>query len=527
MPFLCCLYRRFGCAVLFITIIVCSAPCALRAQKSLRLTDVVRATLESNADLLRSIESMRIREAELLMVEGAFDTVVRLDLEQASDVRLFSGTEQALYDVASARSRLTQYRLEAPHLFRSGATIAPVVELTRRDALTLDAPSIVQTRAALELTYPILSAGGGSAESADVQSALHRVTASRFQSRYVRAQSVYRAVVAYWSYLGSLTAFRILSDSEEKSRRLLEETRTLVAGGERAAGDLDQLRADLADRYAARLGAEQRTFESRQLLAHEMGLPVEEAFNLPVPASELPAFRPEFALLDIGELEAVAASRRSDLAAAKRSVAAADAARQARAIRSRPRLDIRLAAGYAGLSEQRLAVHQHLPPFGQNHVNGAHASLGFSLQWPPSNRRARGDLEAQQAVWRRETVTEAEVGRRIIAGVRTAAERLRSSIAELAKRDEAVALYASAVANEKRKLQLGMATQFDLILVEERHRNSLLAQVEAQVRYAEAIARLRMETGTLLGTTDDEHAVIERLLGSPHDLHQRMTKPLK
>lgn len=519
MPCSCRLRGRTGYAVFLIAIIANYAPGAVRAQKSLQLGDVVRATLEANPDIRRSVESTRQREAELLMVEGAFDTVVRFDLEQANDVRLFSGTERALYDVASARSRITQYRIAAPRLFRSGATIAPVVELTRQDALTLDAPPIIQTRAALELTYPILNVGGRSAEYAELESAVRRLEAGRFEARHVRAQSVYRAVVAYWSYLGAAQALRILSASEEKSRRLLDDTRALVEGGERAAGDLDQLRADLADRYAARLAAEQRLFESRRLLATEMGLWDEEGADLPVLASDFPRLHPEYALLASSAMEGIAMSQRADLDSAERSVAAADAARQARSILSRPRLDIRLAVGYAGLSERRLAIHQHLPPFGQNHVNGAHASLGLSLRWPPSNRYARGSLEAQEAVWRGEAITEEEVRRQIRVGVRAAAERLRTSIGELAKRHEAAELYAAAVANEERKLQLGMSTQFDLILVEERHRNSMLAQVEAQVRYAEAIARIRIETGTLINEMDNEDAIVERLIRPPHDLY--------
>ena len=518
MPRSRCGNGRARCAGLLIAVMINAAPGAVQAQKRLQLTDVIRTTLEQNPDVLRSIETTRQREAELLTVEGAFDTIFGFDIAQASDVRLFSGTEQALYDVASARSRTTRYRLSAPRLLRSGATIAPVVELTRRDALTVDAPPIVQTRAALELAYPILNAGGRSAEAAEVESAERQLDAGRLHAQYVRAQSVYRAVVAYWTYLGTFEVLRILADSEEKSRRLLDETQALVGGGERAAGDLDQLRADLADRFAARLAAEQRLFESRQALAREMGWSAEEAAGLIVLASEFPGYRPEYAKLAVNNLRATAMSRRADLAAAERTVAATDAARRARSIRSRPRLDVLFTVGYAGLSERRLAIHEYLPPFGQNQVNGAHASLGFSLQWPPSNRRARGALQAQEAVWRRAAIKEDEVRRNFEADLRSAVERLRTSMGELAKRDEAVELYAAAVANEERKLQLGMSTQFDLLLVEERHRNSLLARVESQVQYAEAVARLRIETGTLLNTGNDEHAVVERLLGPPHDL---------
>jgi hypothetical protein len=63
---------------------------------------------------------------------------------------------------------------------------------------------------------------------------------------------------------------------------------------------------------------------------------------------------------------------------------------------------------------------------------------------------------------------------------------------------EAAGLYGSAVEDERQKLQLGLSTIIDLVLIEDRLTRTLLDEVSAMLSYAEALARLRFETGTLI-----------------------------
>ena len=74
---------------------------------------------------------------------------------------------------------------------------------------------------------------------------------------------------------------------------------------------------------------------------------------------------------------------------------------------------------------------------------------------------------------------------------------MRSRARELAKSEEAVGLYQTAVDNEKEKSRLGAATLLDVITTEDRLTSALLKKVSEQYSYASAVARLRYETGTL------------------------------
>lgn len=469
-----------------------------RAQDGLDLQSIVQTTLRRSVAIQESVESTKFRDAELQISQGAFDLVVGFSAEGGRTSRLFSGAEQAVNNVSLAYTGVSSYRIGADRLTRSGITISPAMHVIRHDAITLAEPSVVQTRAALELGYPILIAGKRSPESADVSSAYHALQASKFDEQHARASSVYRSAIAYWVYLGAFQALDILTESEEKAKRLLEETKSLVEGGERAAADLDQLRADLADRFAARIAAERRLLEARLTLGIVMGVAADQAAGLAPPSSEFPRAPDVAPTFRLTGLEAVASLRRADLAGTENMVRAAAEGKYARSLQARPRLDLLVSMGYAGLSENRLPLGHHLPPFGQNHVTGTQGSLSLVLRWPTSNHRARGRLERQTAVWRQAQIARDDLARRIRSGLKAASKQLESSIEELAKLEEAVELYTASVENEMKKLQLGMSTQFELILVEERLRNSLLARVSARVRYAEAIARLKFESGTLI-----------------------------
>lgn len=465
--------------------------------QGLNLMDVVKTTLERNIPILLSQEEVRIRDAERQIVLGAFDVHVGFSIEGSRTSRLFSEAEQAAYSVAAAYTGSSTYRAGASRLFRSGIRVSPIIEFVRQDALTLRSPPLAQTQMAVEVSYPILNFGAKPPEAAELESAELLRDASRLHAGHVRAESIYRAAEAYWAYLGAFESLKILADSEEKAERLLQETRALVQGGERAAADLDQLRADVADRFAARVNAEQRLFAARQQLGIEMGLTSGEAATLPPPTSPIPDVLAPLELPPPNQMKSIAGKRRRDLAGSRKSAQAAAASRYARRLQSRARLDLTLSVGYAGLSEDRLSFGHHLPPFGQNQIGGSNASVSLVLSWPTSNHRAFGLLERADATWRQAQLSQADLDRRIRSNLRVASERVHTTVSELMKMTEAVALYAAAVENEKKRLQLGMSTQFDLILVEERHRNSLIALVNARIRYAAAVARLRFETGTL------------------------------
>lgn len=463
----------------------------------LTLAEVVGSALVRHVAVQLANGTWRMRESELRIARGAFDTEVEFTMSAGRTNTLFTRRDRERYGVAASEFGVSSYGVRAARRFRSGLTISPGVELVRQDALTMPMPPLVRTQAVLALSYPLLSLGSSTSEESAYEAATLLSEASGYDLQHARATAVHLAVDAYWSYLSAYESLQILSASEEKANRLVRETRALVEAGERPAGDLDQLRADLADRFAARLNAEHRLFESRQRVGLEMGLPIHETDALPAPATPFPAVRniPTDILRE--QLIATADRRRPDLKSARRSVAAAAAERDARRFETKPALILRLDIGYTALNEHPHSVAGHLP-FGPSDVGRPYTSVSVGLDWPTAKDRALGALMRQEAALEREEIAVSELRRGAASAIRVALEALQTTSVEYAKIDEAVALYAVAVENEKKRLQLGMSTQIDLLLVEERLRNTLLARLAVETRHARAIARLRFETGALL-----------------------------
>jgi outer membrane protein TolC len=103
----------------------------------------------------------------------------------------------------------------------------------------------------------------------------------------------------------------------------------------------------------------------------------------------------------------------------------------------------------------------------------------------------------------------------------TFAESVRQNTIRVLSAGEAASLYRAAVGDEWEKLQIGLSTIVDLILTEDRLTQSLLDEIDARLNYATAVARLRFETGTLVGDSgsdrpDPARAVdLERLTRAP------------
>ena len=79
-----------------------------------------------------------------------------------------------------------------------------------------------------------------------------------------------------------------------------------------------------------------------------------------------------------------------------------------------------------------------------------------------------------------------------------AIEAFDSAAKEALAADEAVRLSERSVLTEQAKFRLGLATLFDAILADDSLTNARLRRTNARLRFAAALVRLRLETGTLL-----------------------------
>ena len=272
----------------------------------------------------------------------------------------------------------------------------------------------------------------------------------------------------------------------------------LVRADERPAADLKQLQADLASRAARRILAEQQLFAARYNLGLAAGLPLDRIAIMGSPEDDFPAAPDALPapVLDTPALTALALDRRHDLAAARRQELAAQELIVSTRDSLKPRVDLSANLGFSGLSEGDNFSRYFKPLFKQ--VEGGNVSFSLSYQWPLLNNAALGQAVKAEATRQQAALQTGEVARQIGGRVLVAAEVLRRSVDRLKISREAVALFESAVEDERARLGLGLSTVLDLLLTEDRLTQSQLDNLDAQSNFARAVAQMRFETGTML-----------------------------
>ena len=211
---------------------------------------------------------------------------------------------------------------------------------------------------------------------------------------------------------------------------------------------------------------------------------------------------PVEAVARIDELMQRAMNVRSDLVALRRRREAAQVRLEAVRSNERPQLDLVLGATQNGLTEGASPAALG-PAFGQNYGPGYSANLVF--QMPLGNNAALGVSRQQAALVESQRIRVDELGYSISNSIETAAYALLRATQTLKEADAAVKTYAVTLDNERTKRRLGTATLIDVLNIEDRYNNALLAAVQARQAYAGAIAQFRFESSSLLTRQGDTY----------------------
>lgn len=398
-------------------------------------------------------------------------------------------------DVGTASQGYQQYEVGVRRRYRSGLEVTPLVQMTRTSADGTE--SLTETTAGLAVAYPVLGGRKRNVDLAAEDAAARRVAAAGQERTRVEEVAAAEAAVAYWDYAGAIRVRDALAVSEGRAARLLADTEALVVADERPAADLVPLRADVARRRAARLGADQSVYDTRLRLGLAMGGTAEDAAALGLPADALPTVPPTVEVDEAG-LVAAALDARSDLRAVTLRYQAANREVSARLADRRPSVDVVFDAGYTALSEGSGAPYQYLP-LGLGATRGGRFGVTLRVNRLGSGA-ARAAVERGRADQERIRIARDDLARRIRADIAGAVAELQSGSAEVVQTQAAVVLYEEAVHNERQRLRLGMGTLFDVQIVEERLANARTSTVRAEVRYAQALVRLHTSVGTFLSS---------------------------
>ncbi len=471
------------------------------------LSEAVQISLKKNPSILLASEQVIFNEASLQRASGVFDLQLTSSFVMGRERTPLLQTER-VNGINELITDLTNYSLNITKLLRSGISLSTNIQMNRitdqfRNSTT---PNYAGINFLVQI--PLLKGRGEKVVAANETAAKYNYENSILNRYHTTSQIVYNTVRAYWNFVAAAKQLEILTESEKRSRELVNETQILVDAGERPEAELQQPLANLADKTALRISAEQTFYEARQNLGVVIGLPSDEILKIQFPVDKFPQIVNTIDSLGINHLIEKALQNRADLLASKNTRKSTRVLWEAAISNTRPQVDLNFKLGYTGLDEGK-NPDQIFTAFSTNRT-GANISTTLKITLP--TKSFYGAALQQNSQYQQSVIRSKDLSRTIRSEVLVAINDLKQSAHQLAKSQEAITLYRTAVQNEEQKLQQGLSTIIELLFTEDRLTNALLNMTSAELNYANAIANLRFQTGTLLTITEGEISVPQKNL---------------
>jgi outer membrane protein TolC len=471
------------------------------------LLDAVRSTLANHVQIqVQRLQSDVARGLRLVQT-GAFDTVISGGVSRGRTYQPLTALERLEYaQVGVAGSPLSQLlsatsaNIEVTRLFRNGVSVSAIGEVDRSVDNLLDANGLSTSNLAFVVNLPLLQGRGREVTDSGEAAARMEEDATLLDLNQTIAQQLARTASDYWNAVAAIRNYEVTSASEARGRALLESTKALIEADLTPRNDINSVNANLSDRMARRIAAQQNAVAAREQLALDMGLSSSEITQLKNPIEDFPSPEGQPLPLDddhtIDRLLAASMLRRADLLAARRRHEEAEV--RARASRNGllPRLDLSVSTGYSGLVEGRSAGDYLSAPL--RGVNGANLIGGLQFYFPPANNTARGNLLQADALVRQNDARVDQASRTVASDVLTAVSDVRKSIVRLHNAKESVDSFERALEGERQKFSLGLNSVIDVLTVEDRLTAALSNRVDAQLSYAVSLVEYRLATGTIV-----------------------------
>jgi len=493
-------------------------------QQGLSLLQAVGLTVSLQPNILMRREQVNNQAGVLRQNTGKFDLTVKSSLEKKVEKTPLTMDQQEsfgnLITTYDQDTLTTTVGLEKQ--FRTGIKIGPNMKVYRSGS-NLDNffmfNTVPDNYSTLNFTLeiPLLKGFGQDVAGADEKTAGVNLEATRLDLTHTVSQSVLTTVQAYWSYLGAKKKLEIYRESEGSASKLVDNLQQLVAAKENPVTDLVQSQASLAEKTALRITAEQQLLEAQKGLGLAMGLKSQEVLALPPPRDSYPepvagradniADKKEKCLL-------LAEKYRADLLALKEKEKAAQILLVAAQKNLKPELNATLGLGYGGLQESG-NFKDYLNAVNHN-TAGLNYSAALTFKYPLGNNAAQGAAAQRLAQRRQSHIQVIDLDRKIRSNVLVTLEALPRYRAGLKKAREAVALYRRGYDDENLRFRMGMSTIIDLITVQNRLSTAMVTEVDSHLDYANAIIRLRYETGTLILKEKEQYRLeMKRLILIP------------
>lgn len=453
----------------------------------LTLSDAVQAAVEKNLDVRIERYNPVQQEAEYRKSLGIYDPSLQLQANYADTT-----TTNSFYLSPPERqaTRTTQLNAGLSQLFFTGgtATLGFTNSYNRNEiSNTLGMTSYWQSSVGLSISQPLLKNLGREPTELAIATARLGKYASMEQFNAVLSAMVAQVRTEYYQLYSLREEREVKKISLELARKILVETQARVKAGVMPAMEILNAEFGVATRERELIDAEQAVSNQVDLLRRLLQL--EQVGELEL------VEMPSKARYDVTEPDQIrlALARRPEIQELKRNLELLELQTRVSNNRTLPDLTLSASAAATGLAGSysrdmdRLSTGEY-----------PNWSVGLTLAFPLGNRAAENEyrknrLKVEQAALKLRNQEE-----QIVNEVRSAVRAVGANYKQLEVADRGRAFAEERFKAFVRKAEVGLATNKEVLDVENDLATAKNNQIKAQVAYANAVTQLWKATGELL-----------------------------
>ncbi|PRC92798.1 TolC family protein [Solimicrobium silvestre] len=466
----------------------------------LRLDEAIRLALAHNPDVKVQERQVDVAVGQRMEATGQFDLTLVSGANYSKAITPFIDNLNTLNQTLAIS---TGYQIGLNKELRDGISLTTAMQAAAIQSSGYGvSPQLQQNAMALNITLNVpLLKGGGSDEVTEAEDVGKiNVVASQYGLRNQVVQTVYNTLQSYWNYLASLELLKVAQSSEERSKNLLDSNQKLVDAAEKPRADLVLLKADYADKIVARQMAALTATNAKLALGRVLGIDAVAIRAMADPIDGFPADMNAVSL--VPRLEAMSSEAlliRPDVKVLALQLEAAQRHLLAAQKKLRPQLNLSLGVNYTNVSAGGSPYGFIADP--SRPVSTPSVNVQLNYQFPIDNTQAKGSFLENSALVDQLSVKQRDLEIDVTTSVDNALQSAIQTAAQLKISQESLALYEQAVSQEIIKQKNGISTLIDVINVEARFVSARVNYIQQQQAYANALATLRLVTGTFLPNT--------------------------
>lgn len=469
-------------------------------QKTLSLGEAMTQSIAYVPSLKIQEGLVRQAQAGIRQADGTFDWSVNSALTWDKQKTPGMALDPVTRSVLTTDSKLIEQKLATTlaRQLHNGSSVALSHSWDRSHSQTMLDPvgTLVWD---LTVTVPFLKGAGQEIATSGVRVAEAQALAVEYTAARQIENHIYTLAQAYWGCLSAQVNIESLQTTMDRAQATMKILESQVKAGEDAPVSLQRSQAEVKLREIQLLEGRQAHHRSCRQLSQLIKPGADVASVLPRLATSFPKPATDAAIQVLTEQVLIreALDRRLDLKSVRMNHKAATITLEKAENSLLPQLNGSVGAGYTNLRP-----YSGSGDFGRLHgdltdYTGPNLEVGIQLTYPLGNNVAIGTLHSAREQVNNYQLQIQQLIDQIHAEAAIVLVRLQTSRQSFIQGTQSLTIMEGVAKDTRSKMAQGQATMTDLISVEERLSSDRMRLVTSNQEYANALAEMRLVTGSL------------------------------